>query len=121
MGEAGDGCFIERNGVVHEAIKVVSGKLNGGRPEDALFIVLGRPELKAADNGALDRDCPSVPFHAEAEICCGQSGELVFNRLDIAPARIEAEGAPDESGKAVLKLKDWRLRLYSLCIEVVKD
>ena len=67
--EPGDGLFVERHGMLHEALEVGVRKLDDGRPEYFLVGVTRSPELEAVDDGALEGDGPPVVVRsAEAEV-----------------------------------------------------
>ena len=52
--------LVERHGVVHKAMEVIERQRHRGGPQDALPVVLGKPNVKGCDDLRIDGERVAV-------------------------------------------------------------
>src|SRR5579885_3120553 len=87
--------MVQRNGMLIQALEILLAQADGGRPQDALVLFLGKPEVECSDKLRIDLYGPAILDNAHAYRGRSQAGELVFERFELLPVGFQSQRAAE--------------------------
>src|SRR6202035_3300559 len=116
--------LIERNGVRHQALEIIKGEVNYRGPENALLLVLWKPNIEVSNDADMigGSQCAGaggiVADNAECYVCRRKPRELRFHIGDVPTLGVEFQNTSHESGETVLYLDARRLAQQGELVDV---